>query len=59
MNFEELLIKTCQLEIEYLTNPNKDTAKMYNKYRNELLKNKSFYKQMLKGNIYNATNRIN
>ena len=50
MNFEELLIKTCQLEIEYLTNPNKDTAKMYNKYRNELLKNKSFYKQMLKEN---------
>lgn len=51
MNIQELLIKTCQLEQEYLTNPNLYTAKLYNKYRNELLKNKNIYKQVLKANI--------
>lgn len=50
-NYQELLIKTCQLEIEYLNNPNQETAKNYNKCRNELLKNKNFYKLMLQTNI--------
>lgn len=51
MNYQELLIKVCQLEIEYLNNPNQETAKNYNKYKNELLKNKNFYKLMLQTNI--------
>ena len=51
MNYQELLIKTCQLEIEYLNNPNQDTAKKYNKCRNELLKNKNFYKLITQTNI--------
>jgi hypothetical protein len=51
MNTQELLIKTCQLECEYLNNPNPQTAKLYNKYRNELLRNKNIYKQVLKANI--------
>ena len=48
---KKLLIKTCQLEMEYLNNPNPKTAKEYNKYRNKLLKNKKFYKLMSKINI--------
>ena len=47
----ELLNKVCQLEIEYLNNPNQETAKNYNKCRNELLKNKNFYKLMTETNI--------
>ena len=51
MSLQELLIKTCQFEIEYLNNPNQETAKNYNKCMNELLKNKNFYKLMLQTNI--------
>ena len=51
MNYQELLIKTCQLEIEYLNNPNQEIAKKYNKFRNELLKNKNFYKLLIQTNI--------
>lgn len=51
MDLTNLLIKTCQLEIEYLNKPNQETAKNYNKCRNELLKNKNFYKLMIQTNI--------
>ena len=51
MNYQELLIKTCQLKKEYLANPNQETAKNYNKYRNELLKNKNFYNLLIQTNI--------
>ncbi len=47
----KLFYKVCVLESEYLKNPNTDTAKKYNKYRNELLKNKDFYILTLKSNI--------
>ena len=47
----KLFYKVCVLEPEYLKNPNTDTAKKYNKYRNELLKNKDFYILTLKSNI--------
>ena len=52
-NIEEikLLQKVCTLEVEYLKNPNPNTAKEYNKYKNELLKNKEFYNLILKSNI--------
>ena len=51
MDLTNLLIKTCKLEIEYLNNPNQETAKKYNKCRNELLKNKKFYELMTQTNI--------
>ena len=51
-DFTKLLLEVCFLECEYLKNPNSDTAKKYNKLRNELLKNKKFYNLMTKTNIY-------
>lgn len=51
MKLDNLYIKTLELELEYLNNPNQETAKKYNKAKNELCKNQKFYKAMLKTNI--------
>ena len=49
--FENLFLETQKLELEYLKNPNSETAKKYNDNKNKLMQNKDFAELLKKSNI--------
>lgn len=49
--FENLFLETQKLELEYLENPNSETAKKYNENKNKLMRNKDFAELLKKSNI--------